>query len=264
MTLQHFPTPRALLPLLAGLALWLAGPPAAHAQVTLKPDGQWRALVTAGLNLNSGNTRTGALNLAVDSVRATESSKWSAMAQGLYATNAGKTTGERAVVSTQYNGDIEPWRQTFAFVQAAGVRDRPANLNERISATTGLGLHLMRQDQAFWDVWAGLGASYERYARPVNTHGTLRDRKADSGLVLAQESSLRLTPTTRLRQKLVLLPSLRDTKRVLTEFDAELLVAMSERISLNTGLRMRHTTQPGLGLRSTDTALVTGLAMRFD
>lgn len=257
------PHPRQFLPLFTTALLALQGP-AALAQVTLKPDGQWRMLLTAGLNLNSGNTRTNALNLALDSVRATDSSKWSAAAQALYATNAGQTTGERVAVTTQYNGDIEPWRSSFAFVQAAGVRDRPANLGERLSATTGFGLHLMRQTDQFWDVWAGVAVAREHYVRAVDIDGRLRTRSTDTGLVLAQESSLVLTATTKLRQKLVLLPSVRDSNLVRTEFDGEVSVAVSERINLSTGLRLRHTTKPAPGLRGLDAALVTGLAMRFD
>lgn len=252
---------RAALAAIAALAL-PGG--AARAQVTLKPDGQWRHLVTAGLNVNSGNTRTSALNLALDSVRATDTSKWSATAQALYASSAGQTTGERVSVTTQYNGDLEPWRSSFGFVQAAGVHDRPANIEERLSATTGLGAHLMRADQEFWDVWAGVAVSQDRYVTPVEVDGRLRTRSTDSGLVLAEESSLRLSPSTTLRQKLVLLPSLRVSGLVRTEFDGLVAVAVNERMNLTTGLRLRHTTRPPLGLRRLDTALVTGLSLRFD
>lgn len=259
-----FNTPaRTRLALVALSALALTAP-AAQAQVTLKPDGQWRHLLTAGLNLNSGNTRTSALNLTLDSVRATDSSKWSANTQGLYATSNGQTTGEQVTVSTQYNGDIEPWRSTFGFVQAAGVHDRPANIKERLAATTGLGLHLMRQDDQFWDIWAGVAVSQDQYVRATEVRGALRTRSTDSGLVLAEESSLRLTPSTSLRQKLVLLPSLRDSGLVRTEFDGQIAVAVNARMNLTTGLRLRYTTRPPTGLRRLDAALVTGLSMRFD
>lgn len=260
------PTPRAARRLIHALlgATLLATAPVALAQVTLKPDGQWRQLLTAGLNLNSGNTRTNALNLALDGVRATEISKWSASAQALYADNAGQTTGERVAVSSQYNGDLEPWRSRFAFFQVAGVHDRPANIRERLSATTGLGLHLMRQTDQFWDVWAGLAVARDRYVNATDVAGAMRTRLTDSGLVLAEESSLILTASTKLRQKLVLLPSLRDSDLVRTEFDGEVSVAVNERINLSTGLRLRHTTRPAPGLRGMDAALVTGLAVRFD
>ena len=134
----------------------------AHSQVTVKPDGHWRSLTTAGLTVNSGNTRATAFNPALDGVRATESSKWSALAQLPYTDNAGQTTGERALVSSQYNGDIEPWRTTFASVQAAGLTDCPANTRNRVSFNTGLGAHQLRAPGEFRDVWAGVGP------RPAN------------------------------------------------------------------------------------------------
>lgn len=244
------------------LVLGLAAP--AQAQVTIKPDGQWRSLTTAGLTVNSGNTRSTALNLALDTVRVTENSKWSALGQLLYTESAGRTTGERALVSSQYNGDFEPWRTTFAFVQAAGLTDRPANTRNRVSLSTGLGAHLLRQPGEFWDVWAGVSVASESYVRPVNFDGTFRKSLTDTGLVLAQEANLRLSPSATLRQKLVLLPSLRESSLVRTEFDGQVSVAVSERVSLSTGLSLRHTTRPAPGKRATDLTLVTGLSLRYD
>jgi putative salt-induced outer membrane protein YdiY len=247
---------------LPALLLALAGP--AQAQVTVKPDGQWRSLTTAGLTVNSGNTRSTAFNLGLDSVRATESSKWSALGQLLYTDSAGQTTGERALISSQYNGDIEPWRSTFAFVQAAGLTDRPANTRDRFTLSTGMGAHLLRRPDEFWDVWAGVALANERYVRPVEFDGVQRSHLTDTGLVLAQEANLRLSPSTTLRQKLVLLPSLRESGLVRTEFDGQVSVAVSERVSLSTGLSVRHTTRPAPGLRGTDVTLVTGLSLRYD
>ncbi len=234
----------------------------AQAQVTLKQDGQWRHLLTAGLNVNDGNTRATALNLSTDSVRATLVDKWSATSKFLYARSGDVTTGERAFVSTQYNGDLSP--RVFAFVQASGLSDRPANISNRFAATTGLGLHLMRRDNEFWDVWAGVGMSQDRFVRPADIRGTMRERFTDSGLVLAQESSLRLGENTDFKQKLVWLPSLRNSGESRVEFDTQVAVAINERLNLSTGLSMRYNSHPGQGLKRLDTALITGLSLRYD
>jgi putative salt-induced outer membrane protein YdiY len=267
MSCQH-PSPPTTSPYkstAAGLLIALAAAPA-FSQVTVKPDGQWRSLTTAGLTVNSGNTRATALNLGLDAVRATDSSKWSANSQLLYTDSRGQTTGKRALVSSQYNGDIEPWRRSFGFVQAAGLTDRPANTRERLTVTSGMGLHLLKAPNEFWDAWAGLAVAHERYVRPVALRGdgALRRELTDLGLVLAQEANLRLSPSTTLRQKLVLLPSLRESGLVRTEFDGQVSVAISERVSLSTGLSLRHTTQPAPGLRGTDLTLVSGLSLRYD
>lgn len=267
INLHCIPRPRPTLvrfPPASLLALLLVFTSSAHSQVTVKPDGQWRSLTTAGLTVNSGNTRSTAFNLSLDGVRATESSKWSALAQLLYTDSAGQRTGERALVSSQYNGDFEPWRTTFAFVQAAGLTDRPANTRDRLTFSTGIGRHLLRAPGEFWDVWAGVALANERYVRPVDFDGVLRSRFADTGLILAQEANLRLSPSTTLRQKLVLLPSLRENGLLRTEFDGQVSVAISERVSLSTGLSVRHTTRPAPGQRSADLTLVTGLSLRYD
>ncbi len=242
----------------ATLAATLATP--ALAQVTLKPDGQWRHLVTAGLNLNKGNTETQAFNLSTDSVNATESDKWSVVSQWMYSSSGGQTTGERAVVASQYNNDIDETR--FFFVEGAGQRDRPANISSRWTLNTGFGLHLMKSGDDYWDAWAGVSVSQDRYLAPPNP-GDSR-RFTDSGLVLAQESSHRLTETSSLKQKLTLLPSLRESGRWRAEFDTRLAVAINSSMNLSTGLSLRHNSHPGEGRKKLDAALVTGLSWRFD
>jgi putative salt-induced outer membrane protein YdiY len=250
-------------PLLAlcGLA-GLAG--VAQAQVTIQPDGQWRHLVSAGLNLNKGNTQATTLNLSSDSVRATDVSKWSASGLVLYATSAGTTTGERFAVSTQFNGDIEPWRSSFGFVQAAALRDRPANTQERIAISSGLGLHLMKRPDEFWDVWAGASVSNERFGAETEVLGAMRQSYSDVGLVLAEECNLVLAPGTKLHQKLTLLPSVRGGGLARTEFETQLAVAISARLNLSAGLNLRRVSHPAPGQVRLDTALVTGLSLRFD
>jgi len=154
--------------------------------------------------------------------------------------------------------------RTFAFVQASGLRDRPANISNRFAATTGLGLHLMKRDDEFWDIWAGLGVSQDRYVRPADIRGTLRERYSDSGLVLAEESSLRLGESTSFKQKLAWLPSLREKGQSRVEFDTQLAVAINESLNLSTGLSMRYNSHPAPGLKRLDTALITGLSLRYD
>lgn len=234
----------------------------ASAQVTVKNDGIWRHLFTAGLNVNSGNTRASALNITTDSVRATDHNKWSVTGQALYARSDDETTAERLAIGSQYNANIN--ERLFSFVQAAGVRDRQANLRDRLTATTGLGVHLMKRDDAFWDAWAGVAINQDRYIDPVAFDGVLRSSRTSSGLVLAQESRHSFGESTTFKQKLVVLPNLRDSGQVRSEFNAQVSVAMNSRLSLSTGLSLRHDNRPPPGFKKLDTALVTGVSLRFD
>ena len=94
-----------------------------------------------------------------------------------------------------------------------------------------------------------MATTSERHVRPVDLNGVQRRHftDTDTGLVLAQEANLRLSPSTALRQKLVLLPSMRESGLVRTEFDGQVSVAVSERVSLGTGLGVSHSTHPAPG-----------------
>ncbi|RZL07792.1 MAG: DUF481 domain-containing protein, partial [Rubrivivax sp.] len=47
-------------------------------------------------------------------------------------------------------------------------------------------------------------------------------------------------------------------------FDTKISVAMTKSLNLTAGLSMRYNSDPGNGLKTTDTALVTGVSWRFD
>ncbi len=246
---------------LVAVSLLAAALPA-RSQVTLKPDGQWRHLVTAGVNVNSGNTRSSAVNVATDSVNATADDKWTATGELLYTRDEGRTTGERLAIATQYNRDVTP--TVFGFVQAQGVRDKPANLRDRLAVNTGLGLHLIERGDDFWDVWAGVGYARESFYRPEERNGVLRDDDRVATAIFGEESTTRLAAGTVLRQKWTVTPRLREFSRYRSEFDARLAVAINSRLNLSAGLNLRYHSHPAAGLKKLDSALVTGLSVRFD
>lgn len=254
--------PQRLHPLAATLFLATLGLSPATAQVTIEPDGHWRHLLGAGASIASGNSDATSLNLSLDSVRATERDKWSVAGRALYARSDGATTGERLSLGTQYNRDFNPtW---FGFGSADVLRDRPANLASRASAAAGVGYHLLPQGGDFWDLSAGLGYTYDRYMDPTDIEGALRQRYGRAELVLAEESSHQITPSTAFKQRWRVLPNLSDRGAFRSDFESNLNVAINSRISLNAGLSYRYDSDPGTGLKRGDTLFVTGLSMRIE
>lgn len=240
--------------------LWVSMP--ALAQVTLKPDGQWRYLLTAGANISSGNNRAGSLNLAAEGARQTEADKWTWDARFDRAHNAGVDTVQRHGLRTQYNRDFAvDW---FGFGQAEWQRDRLANIAARYSVATGVGRHVWNDERGFFDLSAGLGYTHDRFVAPVEVIDAVRGRYGRAELVLAEESSHRLTETTRLRQKLSVYPDLRDRGKYRAVLDTGLTVAMTQAINLSAGLNVRYDSDPGAGLKKADAMFVTGVSMRFD
>jgi putative salt-induced outer membrane protein len=246
--------------LLACMIFGLMGP--AQAQVTLRPDGQWRHLVGVGASVASGNTRTTSLNLSLDSVRATYEDKWSLTGSALKSRTEGDTTAQRAEVKTQYDRDISLlW---FGFGSAAGLHDRAANIDSRLSLATGLGYHLLRTEGSYWDVSAGVGYSRDRYVDPTVIDGRSRSSRDRLELVLAEESTTYLSDTARFKQQARLLPSLRESGEFRAELIASLAVAINAKLSLTASLTYRHDTQPGEGFSTSDTLFVTGISLGLD
>lgn len=233
-----------------------------QAQVTLKPDGQWRYLLTAGANLSSGNNDARSLNLSGEAARQTVDDKWIWTARADQARNAGVSTTDRYVLRTQYDRNISPdW---FGFGSGETLRDQLANIDARYSVASGVGRHVWRSERGYFDVSTGLGYTYDRYITSTDIAGTMRDRYGRLELVLAEESSHKLTDTTSLRQKFTLLPNLRDSGKYRAVLDTGLTVAMTPTINLSAGLSYRYDSDPGTGLEKVDAMFVTGVSLRFD
>jgi putative salt-induced outer membrane protein YdiY len=237
-------------------------PVLSQAQVTLKPDGQWRYLLTAGANISSGNNNAGSLNLSAEGARQTSNDKWTWDAKADRARSGGNDTIERYGLRSQYNRDFSiDW---FGFGAGELLRDRLANIDLRSSVSTGVGRHVWRDESSFFDVSAGVGYTDDRFVNPTMVAGEMRDRYGRLELVLAEESSHRLTDTTSFRQKFALYPDLRERGKYRAVFDTGLTVAMTQTINLSAGLSYRYDSDPGTNLKKGDAMFVTGVSMRFD
>ncbi|UZG45033.1 DUF481 domain-containing protein [Caldimonas thermodepolymerans] len=237
-------------------------PALAWSQVTVKPDGRWRHLFGAGASLSSGNSEASSFNLSADSVRATDHDKWMVTARAQYAKVAGETSAQRFGAGTQYDRDFSP--QWFGFGRLELLHDRPANLALRRFVGSGVGHHFFRDDTGFWDATVGLGYTHDRFDEPSEVEGRLRRSYGRAELLLAEESSHTLTQSTKFRQKLTVLPVLEESGAWRAEFDTNLSVAMTERLSLTAGFTYRYNSHPGEGLKRGDALFVTGVSLRLD
>ncbi len=252
---------RPLTVTLTAVAMLLA-PALLQAQVTLKPDGQWRYLLTAGANVSSGNNKAGSLNLATEGARQTTDDKWTWHAKADHARNAGVATTERYGLRTQYDRDFS--HRWFGFGSGETLRDKLANIAVRYSLASGVGRHVWREEDGFFDVSAGLGYSRDRYVAATDVAGAMRDGYGRLELVLSEESSHQLTDTTSLRQKFTLYPDLRDSGKYRAVLDTGLTVAMTQALNLSAGLSYRYDSDPGTGLKNGDAMFVTGVSFRLD
>ena len=254
--MQHVPFARLALACLAVAAL------PSQAQVTQKPDGQWRSLFTAGASVANGNSDAKSASLAADVIKLTNSDKWEFTGGAQYARSAGATTANHQNFTGLYNQDITP--QWYGFGQLDLVRDTPTDLSSRITPSTGLGYHVVKKPDQSFDISAGLAYTWDRYRTPQVVDDELRDRYNRFELLLAEESNNKLSDTTTFKQKLTIYPGVSQGNEVRTVFDAGLSVAMTKQLALTATLSHRYDSEPGDGLKKNDTLFVTGLSLRFD
>lgn len=246
----------------ATAAALLMLPVLSPAQVTLKPDGQWRYLLSAGANFSTGNNDAGSINLQAEGARQRSNDKWTWDAKADRARSDGDDTVERYSLRNQYNRDFSAdW---FGFGYGEALRDRLANIGGRYSLASGVGRHVWREGEGFFDVLGGVAFTHDRYIEPTEVAGGMRDSYGRLELMLSQESSHKLSETSSLRQKLMLFPDLRDSGKYRAVFDLGLTVAMTPRLNLTTGVNLRYDSDPGTNLKKADAMFVTGVSMRFD
>lgn len=248
-----------LIPLGACLAMSL--PAIAQAQATVIKDGQWRYALGAGASLTGGNTRSSSFNFTGDAVQVTEDAKWALHMQSLYSRNNGSVTADNLGGNVQRDKDFTPdW---FGYGRGDFLRDKPANLTYRASASTGVGRHLIRNERDTFDLSTGVAYTVDRYITPVDVAGGPRDTYSRVEWVLTELSTHRVSPTTSLRQRLDFATDVHGGANR-ANFDSGIAVSITRSLNLTTSFVLRYNGDPGAGVKKIDTFLVTGIALKID
>ncbi len=246
--------------ILATTALAAAG--AAQAQATVKPDGQFRAALGLGASVSNGNSKTSNLAITGDGVRATADDKLSVYGNLNYARSNGQTTGEQLRLGTRYDRNLSA--NLFAFGGLDLERNKFSNLKLRGLVSGGLGWHVIKAPNTTFDLFGGLGYTSDKYFDAMTIDGASRTSYGYASLILGEESTHKLSDTTTAKQRLVLLPNLKNSGEYRANWDAGLAVAMSKTMNLNVGLAYAYNSEPGPGRKSADTLLTTGISVKFD
>lgn len=245
------------------LAAFAFVPALASAQVTTKPDGVLRSLFGVASSVSGGNTRATTVTVTGEVVKQSDHSKWLTLGRLFYARDAENTTAANLALGTQYDQDLFN-NDYFTVGKLDYMRDRPANIESRVSAYGGFGRHLIREDNNTWDVFGGLGYTEDRYVKATDVNGEMRERYGRNEGILSESSNHRLTPNTTFKQKLEYYPDLRNTGEYRAVFDTGLSVAMTQSWQLTTGVLYRYNSAPGTLLKHYDVLFLTGISLRFD
>lgn len=244
------------------LALAAAAAAGAMAQATVKPDGQFRSAIGLGASLSSGNTKTNNLSFNADAVRATEQNQLSLYGNLQYARTGGVTTGDQLRLGARYDQNLSA--NLFAFGGLDFERNKFANLDLRSQLSAGLGWHVIKSPSTVFDVFGGLGYTADKYKAATVIDGANRSSYNYLSLLLGEESTHQLSDSTSFKQRLVVVPNMKNRGEYRANWDAGLAVAMSKAMNLNVGFAFAHNSEPGAGRKATDTLLTTGISVKFE
>lgn len=221
----------------------------------------WHWELGLGASVSSGNTKSSSATFNADGSRLSAHGKWTVNGRLLYAKDANGTTAEQVAADSRYDHNVTPL--VFLFGQVGGLRDRPANLDLRVTAGGGAGYHVIETPETIFDVTMGLGYAQDRYTRPTLVNDQVRTSLGRVEMLLGENSSHRLTDNTTFKQQLSLSPAL-DSSGLRAEWKAGLAVAMTAKLKLSVNASMRYNSDPGTGLKKTDTLVVTGVQLTLD
>lgn len=242
-------------------ALTAAGP----AQAQIKTDGAWRGSGGAAVSLTSGNNRSSTAGINAELSRATLLDRFTATAALNYGRarvdGTDRTTNQKWALNGQYDVNLSP--SNFVFGKLGFEGDRTAQLDLRSTVALGLGHKLVDEPNALFSLFGGAGYATDRYREPQTIDGRTDTRFSRTSLLFGEETSHNLTPSTSLKQRLELYPGLSGDEAKIVKFNASLAVAISQTLNLSVGFNGVYTSKPPDGQRKSDTALFTGINVKF-
>lgn len=213
----------------------------------------WQGNAALALSRSAGNTNSTTYSAAVDEARTTSENKISLYFSTLYGKSQGVTSADKTRLGSRYDHNLGS--QVFGFGLLEFEQDSLANLNLRTGVGAGFGYYFIKNDVDSFDVFSGL--SYSKSNLSVGN--------AISGMeiLLGEESSHKLSETTRLKQKLSVFPSVKNSGQYRSLFESGLVVDISSNMGLSISLQNKFNSDVGAGIKKSDTVLLTGLNIKL-
>jgi putative salt-induced outer membrane protein len=242
-----------------------APPPEAEPAPQTLPTGRWQGLSSASTAFSSGNTNGMTAILNLDLARKTAQSKTAVQSFVNYSTNkvdgVSQTASQTWGLGVQQDRDLNT--QWFAFGKLGADSDRMLELNARLTASAGLGLHVVAREAASFDVFAGLSYTDRHYRREQTIHDRTSQHFAQPGAILGEESTHQFSPQVSLKQRLEAYPDLSGSLAHTAKFNGSLNVSVTQTLSLSVGLVSTYNRRVPLGVKTTDSTLYTGLSIKL-
>ncbi len=204
-----------------------------------------------GLVFNRGNSETEAANARLELFWERERWENESTATGVYARDSGTTSANRFALANTLNYSLS--ERSFAGGSLRYDRDQFSSFRYQASVAAGYGYRVLTGETHRLTVEAGPGYQFAE----------IRDTgESENQAILRGRVSYRwqIAPGTRLTNSLLVEAG---SKNTFAENALALAVAINSRLSLGTGVTVRHNTDVEPGRKKTDTLTTVTLAYNF-
>lgn len=218
----------------------------------------WSGFVTLSMAGSAGNAKTSSIATAASASRQAGKNKMGLYFNQVYASQSNVlpygATANR--ISGGYRVDRDVNGRMFVFGTTDFDYDKFLDLDLRSVLGGGLGYHIWKSPNGFWDFNAGGVYNREKF-------GTGLIRKSGE-VLLGEESSHKLFKSVKFYQKALLYPNLSETGEYRLNFDAGAAVPVFKWLEWSVGFSDRYLSNPIAGKKSNDLLYTTGIRFSFD
>lgn len=216
----------------------------------------WSGEVALGASMAQGNTEEAEINGSIKANRITDENEIKLRATADYASQDSEMITRRYFASGRYAynfGDEDRW---YNFYMLEGDHDRFANIDWRVTPSTGVGYHWKRKEDFKLQTEAGLGFQ----------HTEFRDGTASrSDPVLVTKASLEktLVKGAVFGQDFTFWPNLGDLSEYRFKSETTLTSPLTDSISLRLSLLDEYLSNPASGAENNDLRATSSLVYKY-
>jgi putative salt-induced outer membrane protein YdiY len=223
----------------------------------------WAGFVSFSLANASGNSSTTTIATAASAVREAGKYKLSLNFAQLYATQS--TTVPTGPTANKVSGGFRIDRDLTSKLFVYGINtydyDQFQNLDLRAVVGGGLGYHVWKSDNGYFDVAGGGNWNHEVFSASAASPAFERN---SAEVTVAEEASYTAYKKLKLFERFAFFPNLTETGEYRFAFDSTASVPIFKNFEANLGFNNRYLSNPPPGIKKNDTILALGVRYTFD
>ena len=220
--------------------------------VTEPPPPKWKSSAAAGLTLTRGNSETVVLTANIATEKKWNKNELALGADGSYGEQDDVKSIETVHGFGQYNRLFT--ERAFGLFRVDALHDAIANVEYRVTLSSGLGYYFIKNKTTFLRGEVGPGVVFEKQGGETSTYMTLR---------VGERFEHQLTKTAKLWQSVEILPEVGDWENYIVNAEIGVDVAINSKWSLRTYVQDTYDNDPAPDRKHNDVKLVAGVGYKF-